>query len=695
MARLSTEDRLKQIHKEALKEFDDIQAAQRDERRQCYEDRRFYSVAGAQWEGPLGEQFENKPRFEFNRVHLAVIRVINEYRANRITVDFQAKDGETDDDFADACDGMLRADERKCSANEAYDNAFEEGTAGGMGAWRIHACYEDADDDENDKQTIAFEPIFDADVSVYFDLGAKRQDKSDAKRCYVVSPMPRSEYEEEYDDAPTSWARDVYTPEYDWATPDMVWVCELYRVEEVKELVIWFTGLMGDEKRHTQKELDADPVLLEELAATGYTESRRKRIERKQCRKYLMSGGKILEDCGLVPGGLIPIIPFYGKRWVVNGIERCMGHVRLAKDAQRLTNSLMSWLADMAGRFDTEKPILTPEQVSGHVGMWSNDAIERYPYLLLNSMKDANGDPIPGSAVPMAYTKAPNLPPAMAALTQIAGESLQDLLGNQQAGEEVNQQMSGKAVELIQTRLDMQVFIYMSNFAKAMKRSGEVWLAMKRAITTEESRKVKTLGPNGEVSSVMLNHPSYDPESGQSFLQNDMSKAGYEPDVDVGPSSSSKRAATVRALTGMMQITADPETQQVLSGLAMMNMEGEGISEARDFYRQKMVRMGVVKPTEEEREQMAQEQQGQQPDPQSQYLLAAAEAAAADAQQKRAKTVETIASAELKRAQTAQTYAEAMQQASQQQLASAQVLRGMLYQPAMNSSEFNQQGIGG
>jgi hypothetical protein len=689
MARLSAEERLKQIHKEALQEFDDIQAAQRDERRQCYEDRRFYSVAGAQWEGPLGEQFENKPRFEFNRVHLAVIRVINEYRANRVTVDFQSKDGEPGDEFADACDGMLRADERRCSANEAYDNAFEEGTAGGMGAWRLRACYEDEDDDENDRQTIAFEPIFDADVSVFFDLGAKRQDKADAKRCYVLSPMPRSEYEEEWGDSPGSWPRDVYSPEYDWCTPDQVWICELYRVEEVKETVIWFVGLMGDEVKHTEKELKEDPSILEELTATGYTESRRKKVERKQCRKYLMSGGKMLEDCGLVPGGMIPVIPFYGKRWVVNGIERCMGHVRLAKDAQRLTNSLMSWLADMAGRFDTEKPILTPEQVAGHVTMWSNDAVERYPYLLLNSMKDANGDPIPGSAVPMAYTKAPQLPPAMAALTQLAGESLQDLLGNQQAGEEVQQHISGKAVELIQTRLDMQVFIYMSNFAKAMKRSGEVWLAMKRAITTEESRKVKTLGPNGEASSVVLNQPFYDAETGEVTTKNDMSAARYEPDVEVGPSSSSKRAATVRALTGMMQITADPEAQQVLSGLAMMNMEGEGINDARDFYRAKMVRMGVVKPTKDEREQLMSEAQNQTPDPQSQYLLAAADQAAADAQAKRAKTVETIASAELKRAQTAQTYAEAMQQASQQQLASAQALRGLLFEPSVGSMDFN------
>lgn len=693
MARLSTADRLAQIHKEALKEFDDIQAAQRDERRQCYEDRRFYSVAGAQWEGPLGEQFENKPRFEFNRVHLAVIRVINEYRANRITVDFQSKDGEPGDDFADACDGMLRADEKKCSANEAYDNAFEEGTAGGMGAWRLRACYEDEDDDENDRQTISFDPIFDADVSVFYDLGAKRQDKADAERCYVLSPMPRSEYEEEYEESPDSWPRSVYSPEYDWATPDVVWLCELYRIEEVKETLVWFVGLMGDEVKHTQKELDADPTLLETLTATGYVESRRKKVERKQCHKYLMSGGGILEDCGLVPGGMIPVIPFYGKRWVVNGIERCMGHVRLAKDAQRLTNSLMSWLADMAGRFDTEKPILTPEQVAGHVTMWSNDAIERYPYLLLNSMKDETGKPIPGTAAPMAYTKAPNLPPAMAALTQIAGEALQDLLGNQQAGEEVQQHISGKAVELIQNRLDMQVFIYMSNFAKAMKRSGEVWLAMKRAITQEPDRKHKTLGPNGEPGTVTLNQPSYDEKTGEMVTKNDMTAARYEPDVDVGPSSSSKRSATVRALTGMLQLSTDAETQQVLTGLAMMNMDGEGISDVREYYRAKMVRMGVIKPTEEERQQLAQEASTQQPDPQSQYLLAAADQAAADAQAKRAKTVETIANAELKRAQTAETYANAAQQATQQQLASAQVLRGLLYQPAVNAVDFTGRAV--
>ena len=93
MPRLSNSERLIRVHQRAIAEFDRIQSALRDERKQCLEDRRFYSIPGAQWEGKLGEQFENKPRYEVNKVHLAVIRIINEYRNNRITVDFISKDG--------------------------------------------------------------------------------------------------------------------------------------------------------------------------------------------------------------------------------------------------------------------------------------------------------------------------------------------------------------------------------------------------------------------------------------------------------------------------------------------------------------------------------------------------------------------------------------------------------------------------
>ena len=116
--------------------------------------------------GPIGEQFENKPRFEVNKIHLSVIRIINEYRNNRIAVDFVSKDGSPDDGLAETCNGLYRADEQDSVADEAFDNAFEEGVGGGFGAWRLRTTYEDDEDDENEKQRIRFEPIYDADSSV-------------------------------------------------------------------------------------------------------------------------------------------------------------------------------------------------------------------------------------------------------------------------------------------------------------------------------------------------------------------------------------------------------------------------------------------------------------------------------------------------------------------------------------------------
>ena len=338
MARLSNDQRLANLHSEALTQFDDVQTALRDERLQCLQDRRFYSIAGAQWEGPLFDQYENKPKFEVNKIMLSVMRVINEYRNNRITVDFVSKDGQENDKMADVCDGLYRADEHASVADEAYDNAFEEAVGGGFGAWRLRTVYEDEENDEDDRQRIHIEPIFDADSSVFFDLQSKRQDKSDAKFCFVVTSMTRQAYKDTYNDSPSDWPKLIHQYEFDWCTPDVVYVAEYYKVEEKTQTIRIFRAIDGSEERYTPADFANDETLEETLIAVGSVEVRQKRVKHKKVRKYVLSGGRVLEDAGYIAGKCIPIVPVYGKRWFVDNVERCMGHVRLAKDAQRLKN---------------------------------------------------------------------------------------------------------------------------------------------------------------------------------------------------------------------------------------------------------------------------------------------------------------------------------------------------------------------
>ena len=654
MARPTKDQRLADIHAEAMAEFDSIQQALRDERLQCLQDRRFYSIAGAQWEGPLGEQFENKPRFEVNKIHLSVLRIINEYRNNRISVAFVSKEGKEYDNLADTCANLYRADEQDSVAEEAYDNAFEEAVGGGFGAWRLRAEYEDDEDYEDEKQRIRIEPIFDADSSVFFDLNAKRQDKADAKRCYVLSAMAVESYKETYNDDPTTWPKTVHQYEFDWSTPDVVYVCEYYKVEEKSDTVYVFEMLDGSEERYLGSDLTDDPQMLVQITASGGREVRQKKIKVRKVHKYVMSGAKVLEDCGYIAGNCILIVPCYGKRWFVDNIERCMGHVRLAKDAQRLKNMQLSKLGEISALSSVEKPILLPEQVAGHQVMWAEDNLKDYPYLLVNPITDANGQTV--ASGPVAYTKSPAIPPALAGLLQLTEQDMQDILGNQQQGDKIVSNISGKAVEMIQQRLDMQTFIYMSNMSKAIKRSGEIWLSMAKDVFVEPGRKMKGVTEDGSVTSVELMRPKMTQE-GEVELENDLSEAKFDIVVDVGPSSSTKRQATVRALTGMMQITQDPETLQVLTAMSMMNMEGEGVEDVRDFFRQKMIRMGVVKPTAEEAQALQAEMANQKEDPNSIFLQAAAEEAVAKAAKARADTVNVIADSELKRAKTAETMA--------------------------------------
>lgn len=652
---------LKEKHRFFVEELDEIVGAQKDERTQAKEDRRFYSIPGAMWEGPLKQQFENKPRFEANKVHKAVIRVVNEYRNNRIDVNFIPKDG-VESDLPDACNSVYRADQEDSMADEAIDNAFEEAVGGGMGAFRLCADYENDEDDEDERQHIEWESIVDADQCVYFDLGAKRQDKSDAKRCYVLTGMTRRAFKDEFDKEPVSMDY-VEAPNFDWVTSTDVYVCEVYEEEKVTTNVTTLTNPTVEEKKKvswTEKDEKADhDKEIRELKILGWKVEKSRKLKKCRIHKYIIDGQEVLEDCGYIAGEHIPVVPVYGKRWFVDGIERFMGVVRLAKDSQRLKNMMLSLLAETAAYSAMEKPILTPEQVAGHENLWARDNIDNNPYLLVNAIRDEQtGNPI--NIGPAAYTKPPTIPPALAALLNITEMDIADILGNPQDGEKIESNLSGKAVELVQTRLDMQSFIYMSNMAKALKRAGQIWLGMAKELYVEKGRKLKAKSVDGALDYIEIARPSM--KDGKQITENDFSRADLDVVATVGPSSESKRAAVARNLIQLAAVTPDPMEKSTITGFAIQNIDGEGLNDLREFYRRKNVLNGLVEPTEEDKKRMAEAKQNQEPDANTKYLEAAAAEAASKAREAEsrvglnvAKAVESQINAAQKMAETEQT----------------------------------------
>lgn len=642
-----------ELYDEFRQEFDDIQSSCIEDRRQSLEDRRFGTIAGAQYEGWLGNQFSNKPKFENNKIHLSTLRIMNEYLNNRITVDFKPSDGSNNDNLSDACDKLYRADEIKSSAEEAYDNAMQEAINGGYGAYRFVAEYVNEDDPEDERQHICIKPILDADVSVFFSLDSKRQDKADAKRCYVITSMTHREYESKYDDSPSSWPRDERYKNFDWVTPDVVYIAEVYdKVKEKENVHIW-QHLGGETERFSDEELDDDKLFY--LKTIGAEEIDVKTRFKNVVYKYIMDGSKIFDNGEVIPGPNIPIVMQYGKRWFIDNIERACGHVRHAKDMQRLLNMQLSKLAEIAALSPVEKPIVTTEQILGHETEWAQDNIENNAFLHINPVTDENGNEQPLG--PVAYTKPPQVPPALAAIVQATEADIKELLGNTQQGEEITGNISTQTALIISNRLDMQAFVYMANAAKARKRGGEIWLGMAPITYWEEGRKMKGIDSQGESSQIELMRRVIDNSTGREVFENDLSKVDHDVHSDVGPASSTRREATARSLRELIGLTEDPQDRKILGTMALLNMDIEGGEDLKDYYRNQLVRLGVLKPNEEEKKQLALEAQNRQPDPETKYLESAAAAEDARGQKALADTLLTQAKTDETRVKTAETLA--------------------------------------
>ena len=107
----------------------------------------------------------------------------------------------------------------------------------------------------------------------------------------------------------------------------------------------------------------------------------------------------------------------------------------------------------------------------------------------------------------------------------------------------------------------------------------------------------------------------------------------------------------------MLQFALTPETQDIITSMIMMNIEGEGVSEAREFFRRKLVQASVIKPTEDEAKalQAAQEAAANQPpSAEEEFLQSEASKNKSEVMKNMAGIGKTIAEAGKAEAQTAE-----------------------------------------
>ncbi|MBW5405940.1 portal protein [Morganella morganii] len=591
-----------------LRKFDLDYSASEAARTEARNDLFFSRVS--QWDDWLENYVTLQYRGQFDVVRPMVRKLVAEMRKNPIEVQYRPKDTASPD-AADILMGMYRTDMRNNSSKISVNVAVREQIECGVGAWRIVTEYED-DNPTSNNQIIRRKPIHESCTHVIWDCNAKEMDKSDAKRCTIIHALNIDgweEFAEQYgldpDDVPT-----FQSPNTDWlftwSSGKTIYVAEHYEVEEKNEKVfVYYNPTAMDFQSYYASEIKDH---IERLSAEGAEKAGERKVKRRRVYKSIITSTAILKDRIPVAGEHIPIVPVYGECSFFDDTELYEGVVRLSKDAQRLRNFILSKGADTVAKSPKKKPFFYPEQIAGYEHMYSGD--DDYPYYLINKTDESSGQELPPGAV--SYMENPEISPADAGMLDAATQAAKEVARIGVDPSAANGQVAFDTVNQINSRIDLETYVFQDNLAIAMRRDGEIYASIASEIY-DTTRTVVTTAEDGNESNVELMSQAVDFQQGQVVTKNDI-RGKYETYTDVGPSFQSQKDAA-RAEIGDLITKVPPEHPiwNVMMLTYANMMEGKGVEYIRDYANRELIVNGLKKPeTDEEQQWLMEAQQAKQ-----------------------------------------------------------------------------------
>ena len=621
-------------HAQLKEQFHEDYMSSQEMRDMSNEEYRFITVPGGQWEGFNVEAYEDRAKMQLNHVASFCRRVHQKYLTSRPQINFSPSDDTTSDEDAELLDGLVRRDLHRRGGQASIDTAVWEQKAAGFGAVILNTEYEDEGDPENEYQNIVFTEQPCAYSTVVFDPSARRADKSDARYVSVLTPYSEREHKRKWPDAELST---IDVTDRSWFTQSstrskMIYVCTHY---EIREETIKLHSLTNpdeiDEKtgaptvvRIENKEYLEDQ---EDLELFGFELIRTRNIKRRSVFKTVYNGSVILDKEERVVGRYLPVIPFYGYRAWVDGVEHYQGVVREHMDAQRSANMGFSLAAESAAHSSDSKLLFSPDQMQNPMtrnqfaGNWHQS-----PYLVVDDVKDGNGNVTHRG--PSAILPGTSMSPIAQTVMQMATESMQMGMGGAPQ-ETLDPNSSGKAITAIHERIDMNTDMVHDNTDQSTQHMGRVYESMASEIySAHANRPLKIISDRNEAKSVTLNKTVG--MAGKITSLNDIARGKFDVVVNVSKDYQTENDETFEALRDIIGIIpeTDPERPMFAKWLFLLK-EGRGIKELQKKIRSDLILKGWLEAESDEEKQMlqqAQEQAANQPDDPNEALMAAAAA---------------------------------------------------------------------
>lgn len=591
------------------------------------DDIKFAYVPGEQWQTSSYEKkFENRPKPENNQVGKAIRRLLGQYERLELNAVIMSNSDDATDEDAELLMSRWRNDFRSGQGIEALNNAASESFAGGFGAFKVVAKYEDEEAPSNENQYLCVESIYSAASSVVFNAGAIRKDKSDATQCWQLVRVNRKETEEEFDVKLTPFPDATSDNAFDWGCLDSnkdIYIAHYWEVRKVKVAVFNFNDgeLIIERKARKYYDQNGQRIDKEDFNAiketTEYTETQK---TVKEVWYSLIDGTQHLIKPRRTPFKRVPVIPQYGYHHVINGVEFYCGEVAGSRDPQMFENMYYASLMEIMGQRQVAIDEYAPEQVENGLAQKIADEQKNNSAIRITQ-------PILDQAGNIAHIGPVNRvqPPDVGSGLVAAGQYLQSAQQQQNGTGQstLPSNAAADAVRQINERQDDTFQPLYQNAMQAIKALCRCWIDAAQEIYFSNQRKLRVMSEDGSYSQVTT--LEYGTINGEYGPYKNTARGKYDVTVKAGESHKTKKEADRQAALEILQYadTSTPIGQMALN-TAIMSTTGTGTQSIRKMARfqeiETLMSMGIDPnaKTDEEKEfmqrVMQKMQQPQQPD---------------------------------------------------------------------------------
>jgi hypothetical protein len=528
--------------------WDRAKDREEDNIRLAYDDLTFLSGHDySQWPSEQKQKRieKDRPVVQINHLPKFVHQITGDIRQMKPSIKVVPVDSGADEKVASKIAGMVRYIENRSDASAVYFRAADSQVACGIGHWQVITEYAD---NSTFNQEIRISPIEDG-VAVLWDPDSSLPSKEDAGYCFVPIDMSRASFTEAYPDAKPDDIGSEWSQSSEWVTDDYVRIAAYWVKKPAKKrLALYTDGRIDD-------------ITDGDQSAVAFALMSGARIEERESTKvcrYLVTASEVLEGPVDWPGRFIPIVPVVGEETRVGRKIIRNGIVRHAKDPQRMVNYFHAAHTETVALQPKAPFLVTELNVKKYQEYWERANTENDPFLVYEPDSKNGGAP-PQRVQPPVSSQG------ISDGLLMAVEDLKQVIGIYDAGlGNKSNETSGKAIEARQREGDVGSYLYIDNFARAIRHTGNIIVDLLPYIY-DTQRVVRVMGEDGKIDLLEINKLSGKDQAGQDIYENDITVGSYDVVATVGPSYSTRREESKEGMLAFTQ--ANPAVAPLITDL--------------------------------------------------------------------------------------------------------------------------------